>query len=62
MFCFIYLFMVIYGSFTIIKLFDFIPAHSWYNVPLYFSWKNLVCEKVFQIDLLEVPIDVLSYS
>ena len=35
------------SSFTLGGLFDFIFAHSWLNRALYFSLKNLFCEKVF---------------
>ena len=34
--------LVICGSFTLGKLFDFISAHFWLNGALYFSFENLL--------------------
>ena len=39
--------MVIYGSFTNEKLFDFISAHLWFDLSLYFSLKNFFAGKSF---------------
>jgi hypothetical protein len=36
--------MLIFGSFTHGRLFDFIFAHFWFNGVLYFSLKNLFVE------------------
>jgi hypothetical protein len=47
---FIYLLMVICGSFELEKLFDFISAHYWVNVALYFSLKNLFCESFLNLN------------
>jgi len=44
---FIYLLMLICGSFTLGRLFDSILAHLWFNQVLYFSLKNLFSRKVF---------------
>ena len=44
---FIYLSIVIYGSFPFEKLFDFISAHFWFNIAIYLSWKTSYVEKAF---------------
>jgi hypothetical protein len=42
--------MLICGSFTLGRLFDFIFAHFLFNGVLYFSLKNLICRKFFLIN------------
>jgi len=44
---FIYLLMVICGSFTLGRLFDVDSAYFWPSGGLYFSLKNLFCGKSF---------------
>jgi len=42
--------MLTYGSFTFDRILDFIFAHFWVNGVLYFSLKNLLCQKGFLIN------------
>ena len=58
----IYLLIVICGSFTLGRLFDFISTYFWLNGALYFSLKNLFCEKAFKIDFCSFLIDQVFFK
>ena len=46
---FIYLLVTICGNFTLESLICTISARFWFNGALYFSFKNLFVEKVFEL-------------
>lgn len=40
-----------------LNLFDFISAHPWFDVAVYFPLRNLFCGKVLKIWLRKVEFD-----
>jgi hypothetical protein len=58
-FGFIYLSILICGSFTLGRLFNSIFAYFWFNGVLYFSSKNLLCGKRFLINCCSFYMDIV---